>query len=147
MVEYSDVIVRGSVISTAAIVEKEIGYHDGTNEIEQIKEMPYQLVTIQVSEVIKGDVEKTITIRDSMNVIVSEDGQRIKVVYENAITYNGGESGIFFIEDRDGQHVIDGYYHFLEDIGSDTFRSGFLADHTSVELQKSQLIQTVQRQN
>ncbi len=147
MVEHSDVIVRGSVISTETIVEKEIGYHDETNEIEQIKEMPYQLVTIQVSEVIKGDVVKTITVRDNMNAIVSEEGQRIKVVYENALTYNGGESGIFFIEDRDGQYVIDGYYQFLKNMGDDIFRSGFLADHTSIELQKSQIVQTVQRQN
>jgi len=129
IVEYADIIIYGTVMGTEKIIKTEIGYHDGTDTIEQVKKMPYQLLQIKVDETIKGDVDDIITVRDNLDAVVTENGEKIQVRYENSLTYEGGESGIFFIANMDGELVIDGHYSFLKDDG-ESLKSGFLGADT-----------------
>jgi len=129
MAEHADVIIYGTVLGTEKMIKTEIGYHDGTDTIEQVKKMPYQLLRIRVDEAIKGDVGDVITVRDSLDAAVTENGEKIQVRYENSLTYEGGESGIFFIENIGGELAVDGHYGFLRDDG-ESLRSGFLGADT-----------------
>jgi len=97
IVEYADIIIYGTVMGTEKMIKTEVGYHDGTGTIEQVKKMPYQLLRIRVDEAIKGDVGDAITVRDNLDAVVTENGEKTQVRYENSLTYEGGESGIFFI--------------------------------------------------
>ncbi len=135
VVEHSDVIVYGTVLSTEKIIKNEIGYHDETGSIEQVKKMPYQLLRIKTDEVIKGNAGDVIIVRDKLDAVVAENGEKIQVRYENSLAYEGGESGIFFIENIDGELVIDGYYSFLKDDGG-SFKSGFLGADTPENIEE-----------
>ena len=134
-VTHIDIIVNGIVLGTEPGVETKVSYHDGTDEIEQSKKRPYQMVTIQVDEVIKGsNVGTVVIVKDRISGIVTEEGERIMVNYQDALTYNGGESGIFFIEMIDGVPSMNGYYHFFKDSGDGSLKSGFLNEDTPVNI-------------
>jgi len=132
IVEYSDVIIYGTVLDTEKIIKNE--YSDGSDAIEQAK-MPYQLLRIKVNETIKGNVDDVILVRDNLDAAVAENGEKIWVRYENSLTYTGGEFGIFFIVNIDDEFVIDGYYNFLKYDG-DSFMSGFLGANTPEDIEE-----------
>ena len=56
--------------------------------------------------------------------------------YDNSISYEGGESGIFFVDKIDGEYVLDGHYGFLKRDGT-SLKSGFLGDATPADIENT----------
>ena len=136
MVKHSDVIIYGTVMSTEPVVRDEIEYVDDTGVVEKVRKMPYQILSIKIEESIKGGLNGTVQARDNLDAIVRENGQKIHVQYSNSLVYEGGESGIFFIEKIDGEYVMDGHYSFLKK-DNEQLKSGFLGDNTPVDIEKA----------
>ncbi len=89
-----------------------------------------------MSEFIKGNLYGTVQVRDNLDSIVTENGERIQVRYDNSISYEGDESGIFFIDKIDGEDVLDGHYGFLKHDGT-SLKSGFLGDATPADIENT----------
>ena len=143
MFKHSDAVIYGTVLSTEKVVREEIEYIDDTDKVEQTRKMPYQILQIKVSESFKGDLDGTVKVRDHLDAIVTENGERIQVRYDNSISYEGGESGIFFIEKIDGEYVLDGHYGFLKRDGT-SLKSGFLGHATPADIENT--IRSLSRQ-
>lgn len=136
MFKHSDAVIYGTVLSTEKVVREEIEYIDDTDKVEKTRKMPYQILQIKVSESFKGDLDGTVKVRDNLDAIVTENGERIQVRYDNSISYEGGESGIFFVDKIDGEYVLDGHYGFLKRDNT-SLKSGFLGDATPEDIENA----------
>lgn len=136
MFKHSDAVIYGSVLSTEKVVREENEYIDDTDKVEKIRKMPYQILQIKVSESFNGDLDGIVKVRDNLDAIVTENGERIQVRYDNSISYEGGESGIFFVDEIDGEYVLDGHYGFLKRDGT-SLKSGFLGDATPADIENT----------
>lgn len=134
--KYSDAVIYGTVLGAEKVVREEIEYIDDTDRVEKTRKMPYQILQIKVDESFKGGLDGTVQVRDNLDAIVTENGERIQVRYDNSISYEGGESGIFFIEKIDGEYVLDGHYGFLKRDGM-SLKSGFLGDATPANIENA----------
>lgn len=137
MVKHSDAIIYGTVMSTEPVERDEVEYADDTDMVEKVRKMPYQILNIKIEESIKGGLSGTVQVRDNLDAIVREDGQKIHVRYAHSVSYEGGESGIFFIEKIDGEYVMDGHYGFLKEQEDEQIKSGFLGDSTPADIEKA----------
>ncbi len=143
MFKHSDAVIHGAVLSAEKVVREEMEYIDDTDKVEKIRKMPYQILQIKVSESFKGDLDGTVKVRDNLDAIVTENGEKIQVRYDNSISYEGGEAGIFFIDKIDGEYVLDGHYGFFK--RDDTsLKSGFLGDATPADIEN--VIQNLSQQ-
>ena len=137
MVKHSDAIIYGTVLSSQPVVRDEIEYVDGTDVVDKVRRMPYQILDIKIEESIKGGLTGIVQVRDNMDAIVRDGGgQKIHIHYANSLVYEGNEAGIFFIEKIDGEYVMDGHYEFLKKDG-DQFKSGFLGDSAPADIEKA----------
>ena len=148
MVKNHEMIFSGTITNITPVIETEIEYYDGTTEILNKKKIPYQYVTVNVDQWIKGDNStKTITYKDVANSVVIEGNTLISVVHENVPTYEIGEKGTFFVELLDGELIIDGYYSFLKEGTDDVKSSDFLKKTGEIAPTDSELIDKVAQLN